>query len=63
MKSGLVNMWGRHKTTQRALDNAADVELASARLARAETAETVTLDAVLDEFGVTREELLAEGDR
>ena len=63
MESWRIHPWGRHTTSQRALDNAADIELALARLARAEMAETVTLDAVLDEFEVTREELLAEGDR
>ena len=47
---------------QQALDDAADLALGTARLALAEGAELTSLDDVLAEFGVTREELLAEDD-
>ena len=52
----------RYEQMQRALDDAADLALGTARLALAEGAELTNLDDVLAELGVTREELLAEGD-
>ncbi len=52
----------RYEQMQRALDDAADVALGTARLALAEGAEMRGLDDVLAELGVTREELLAEDE-
>ena len=52
----------RYDQMQQALDDAADIALGTARLALAEGEDTVSLDDVLTDFGVTREELLAGDD-
>lgn len=52
----------RYELMQRALDDATDLALGTARLALAEGGGLTNLDDVLAGFGVTREELLAEDD-
>ncbi len=52
----------RYEQMQRALDQVADLALGTARLAMAEGGDLTNLDDVLGEFGVTREQLLAEDE-